>query len=131
MARDGENLAIPSGLTSTDLGPSSPGARRLGKLIVLIIWLINWRVSIKFLFLYHLFCKKQEALRLLESLRLDLANFVFKGSMEEEDVALSDDLHFEFFLRKTQILPEEGVVGDILDGGETVYAKVYFCLYLA
>ncbi|KAF7866707.1 hypothetical protein EAF04_005549 [Stromatinia cepivora] len=43
----------------------------------------------------------------------------------ERDTSLPDDLHFEFFVRRTQIEGEEALIGGVLDGGETVYAKVF------
>ncbi|KAM0316582.1 hypothetical protein ACHAO8_003120 [Botrytis cinerea] len=38
---------------------------------------------------------------------------------------LPENLHFEFFLRRTQIIGEDALVGSVFDGGETVYAKVF------
>ncbi|THV53600.1 hypothetical protein BGAL_0046g00060 [Botrytis galanthina] len=38
---------------------------------------------------------------------------------------LPGNLRFEFFLRRTQIIGEDALVGSMFDGGETVYAKVF------
>ncbi|ATZ55445.1 hypothetical protein BCIN_12g00410 [Botrytis cinerea B05.10] len=38
---------------------------------------------------------------------------------------LPENLHLEFFLRRTQIIGEDALVGSVFDGGETVYAKVF------
>ncbi|KAF7947415.1 hypothetical protein EAE96_008503 [Botrytis aclada] len=36
---------------------------------------------------------------------------------------LPENLHFEFFLRRTRIIGEDALVGSVFDGGETVYSK--------
>ncbi|KAF7921669.1 uncharacterized protein EAE98_008516 [Botrytis deweyae] len=50
------------------------------------------------------------------------------GGLENEvsrDYKLPENLHFEFFLRRTQIIGEDALVGSVFDGGETVYAKAF------
>ncbi|KAF7866708.1 hypothetical protein EAF04_005550 [Stromatinia cepivora] len=41
------------------------------------------------------------------------------------ECALPEELHFEFFVRRTRIEGEDALVGGVFDGGETVYAKVF------
>ncbi|TGO22686.1 hypothetical protein BPAE_0158g00050 [Botrytis paeoniae] len=38
---------------------------------------------------------------------------------------LPENLHFEFFLRRTHNIGEDALVGSVFDEGETVYAKVF------
>ena len=52
------------------------------------------------------------------------------GDVTGEDPFLPDGLHYEFYAKRQLLVPSDEMVKSILDGGETVYAKVSFMLHL-
>ena len=50
------------------------------------------------------------------------------AAVEGEDPGLAEGLHYRFYYRRRLLEPSEQMVRLIMDGGETVYAKVRtFC----
>ncbi|KAF2713819.1 hypothetical protein K504DRAFT_462301 [Pleomassaria siparia CBS 279.74] len=45
--------------------------------------------------------------------------------MGEDPGSLPEDLHYEFHFRRNCLYPSDDMVKTIMDGGETVYAKVF------
>lgn len=46
------------------------------------------------------------------------------GSVDGEDPYLVEGLHYEFYCKRRMLMPYDEMAKTILDGGETVYAKV-------